>query len=238
MPTSPAQSIRSYRSRNSLRRSVSSASNTYSAAFAAAFKPPPPAPIPPPIPIPGLDGITSDSGVAQVFQLDPRVPKPRPRSKPRGLARVWRKLVRPPEEPADAAAPAPAPALTGHPDRLPKHSNLFTGDISGLSSVYPSSSSADTSEERVGAAQRRKKAVAFAAEPDVVAGNTTAHGSLRRMPSVREPCPDTFPGASAAEVERRQAGANVSFLGVRPGWRRRRKRAGAKRRIRTRSMCL
>ncbi|KAF8541319.1 hypothetical protein BDD12DRAFT_908700 [Trichophaea hybrida] len=222
---SPASSLTpstSSSANKSLSRTLSSASSTYNTKFLSVFKPPTKKPSLEPILIPGLDGILSNSGVAKVFDLDPRKPKQK------GLTRVLKKFSGyKKDEDEDKDKERLNVRVRAIGDKLPKHSNVFTGmptpDASAINSVYPSSTSGETSaeegEEEGGVQEdmstttlstpipmpntpttpdrprrERRKSVSFSLSGD--------HGSLARMPSVHEPCPEMWPGATPEEVER------------------------------------
>ncbi|KAF8252962.1 hypothetical protein K440DRAFT_680842 [Wilcoxina mikolae CBS 423.85] len=243
---SPAPSLTPSKSstNKSLSRTLSSASSTYNTKFLSAFKPPTKKPSLEPILIPGLDGILSNSGVAKVFDLDPR------KQKQKGLTRVLKKISGyKKDEDEDKDKGRLKVRVRARGDKLPKHSNVFTGmptpDASAINSVYPSSTSGETSAEEgedqedmntatttatlstpipmpdtptPGCPRRkRRKSVSFSLSGD--------HGGLARMPSVHEPCPEVWPGATPEEVERYEHARRheESFLGCgrRRPWRKR-----------------
>jgi hypothetical protein len=251
----PSLTLSTSSTHKSLSRTLSSASSSYNTKFLSAFKPTVKKPSLEPILIPGLDGILSNSGVAKVFDLDPRNLKPEVTR--RGLAKVLKRIPGCKKDKGEEGGLRVKVRARG--DKLPKHSNVFTGmptpDASAINSVYPSSSGETSAEEGDGGERRgmgpserelgdhedihtatqtprlapedfptrprreRQKSVTFSLSSD--------HDGLERMPSVHEPSPESWPGATPEEVERyehaRHADAEKPFLGCgcRRPWRKR-----------------
>ncbi|KAI5817000.1 hypothetical protein BZA77DRAFT_367524 [Pyronema omphalodes] len=187
---SEAPSGSSSNSAESISRAISMASSTYEDKFLSIFKPSPPEPELEPIHIPGFDGILSNSGVAKVFNLDPRVPKER------HSRSMWRRLTGGNSDGEDdfreKGKKGKRGKERGTDDKLPKHANVFTGlptpDASAGNSLYPYSSSASEAtsvaesvtsqddEDSQPTLRRRRKSVAFSLDDE----------SLLPMPSMHD----------------------------------------------------
>jgi hypothetical protein len=177
-------------STESISRAISMASSTYENKFLSIFKPAPPEPELEPIQIPGFDGILSNSGVAKVFNLDPRVPKQR------HSRSMWRRLTGGHSDEEDDWRNKERKGKRGKEritdDTLPKHANVFTGlptpDASAVNSLYPYSSSASEAtsiaesvtsqedEDSRATLRRRRKSVSFSLDDE----------SLLPMPSMHD----------------------------------------------------
>jgi hypothetical protein len=227
---------------HSLSRSFSDASTSYSNKFLSVFRPTRKRSLDP-IPIPGLDGIMSNSGVAKVFDLDPRlanknklqsralpVEQKKPLSSGGKLGKFIAKLAGGGRGSFEEAGSGYMEEPFFQPkrdrknkaeDKLPKHSNVFTGfptptptdtavTSARTSEYFPSRRTSPTRpNKRLGAKSRRTvslpakgvKYVAYSPMVSVMGNEGEDHGELTKMPSTSEPMPETYPGATAEEIE-------------------------------------
>lgn len=224
---------------SSLSRSFSDVSNSYSEKFLSAFKPAKKRLSLEPILIPGLEGIMSNSGVAKVFDLDPRTStttagrayssQTNERRKFRGIGKIFlakvsrkhRYFKEADEEEGEEGGEEENSELLSTPrsemtrittkkegDRLPKHSNLFTGfptptptDTSPVNtrcfpsrigSPFPSTPSSTPSTLSDSKPQP---------EPKVVMSQDLSDNILPKVPCIGEPMPEKYPGATSSEIE-------------------------------------
>ncbi|KAI5776354.1 hypothetical protein EDC01DRAFT_636842 [Geopyxis carbonaria] len=190
-----------------------SLSEVYATNFLSVFKPKIKRQLTP-IEIPGLDGIMSNSGVAKVFDLDPRVSAGKRQSRPKALpfvSSMSKESSNPlkrffgvrgePEPPVvEMFTRSPTETCRSHEDnRLPKHSNVFTGlptpTDSGGNSAFPSRRHSPT-RNTASPKTRKSKQVTYYPNSD-----DEDYGELAKMPSVNEPMPDLYPGATMEQIE-------------------------------------